>query len=72
MTEDLVAVVKPTERKTGTWSLSLPKDIIVQTGVDEAFKKGAKVPVYFDEKKRQVIYQLPMDTSKYVDNTSSA
>ena len=63
MPEDLVAVVKPYQHKAGTWSVTLPKDIIVAAGLEDSFKKGVKIPVYFDEKKRQVIYKFSDATS---------
>ena len=65
MPEDLIAVVKPYQHKAGTWMVTMPKDVIIETGLEERFKRGAKIPVYFDKKKRQLVYQLPMDVSKY-------
>ncbi|MDA4128184.1 MAG: hypothetical protein OK422_01770 [Thaumarchaeota archaeon] len=59
MTEDLVALIKPTQHKSGTWAVTVPRDVVNQTGLEEAFKKGVKLAVYFDKENRRVVYKLP-------------
>jgi hypothetical protein len=64
MPEDLVAVVKPYQHKAGTWSVTLPKDVVVAAGLEYSFKKGVNIPVYFDKKKRQVVYKFSTAVSQ--------
>lgn len=60
MADKLVGLVKPFHQKTGTWLVSMPKDVVVQSQLEVHLKSGAKIPVYFDEEKKQLIYQLPL------------
>lgn len=63
MVEELVGLVKPFQQKTGTWIVTIPKDVVVQAGLEAPFKEGVKIPVYYDKEKRQFTYRLPGDSS---------
>jgi hypothetical protein len=66
LTEKLVAVVKPCLRvffwrhrhAAESWTVVIPKAIIVEAGVEDSFRKGAKVAVYYDQKKKRLTYRL--------------
>lgn len=61
MTREPVAVVKPFRHKVGSWLLTLPKDVIIEAGLEKPLEKGTKVPVYFDKEKRELVYKLPYE-----------
>ncbi len=57
-----MAVVKPYRHAAGSWMVIMPKDVITQAGLEDSLKKGTKVAVYYDQKKKRLIYQLPADS----------
>ena len=62
MTEKLVGAVRPYEHKTGTWMVSVPKDVAEKLKLSdfskEGKKEGEKISVFYDEQRNRVIYQL--------------
>jgi hypothetical protein len=59
MVERLVAIVKPYQHKAGTWTVTLPKDLLKDKELEESLKNGTKLAVYWDRDEKTLTYRLP-------------
>lgn len=57
--ERLVAIVKPFQFKTGSWVVTVPKDVLRENGYEESLRKGVKVEVYWNGEEHSFVYRLP-------------